>query len=116
LTVTSACPRSSVRGWTGNGPGPAARAAAARAARALGSALADFVNLVGVSTVVLGGFYAELVDRLRDDVLTVLRERVLAAGLVELDVRAADAGEGAALTGGAREVLREIVADPAAWV
>ncbi|WP_277209422.1 ROK family protein [Isoptericola croceus] len=92
-----------------------ARDALHRAGRALGSALADFVNLTGVSTVVLGGVYTELEPWLRDAVLAVLRERVLAAPFVELDVRAARAGQHAALSGGAREVLREVVADPVAW-
>ncbi|WP_407320665.1 ROK family protein [Isoptericola halotolerans] len=93
-----------------------ARDALRRAGRALGSALADFVNLTGVSTVVLGGVYTELEPWLRDDVVAVLRERVLAAPFAEPDVRAARASQHAALTGGAREVLREVVADPAAWV
>lgn len=92
-----------------------ARDALHRAGRALGSALADFVNLTGVSTVVLGGVYAELEPWLHDDVTAVLRERVLAAPFAEPDVRAARAGQHAALSGGAREVLREVVADPAAW-
>lgn len=94
----------------------AAREALHRAGRALGSALADLVNLVGVSTVVLGGVYTELVPWMRGDVVGVLGERVLAAPFVDLDLRAARAGERAALDGGAREVLREVVADPAAWV
>lgn len=92
-----------------------ARGALHRAGRALGSALADFVNLTGVSAVILGGVYAELEPWLRDDVVAVLRERVLAAPFVSLEVRAARAGAHAALSGGAREVLREVVADPAAW-
>lgn len=94
----------------------AARGAVQRAGRALGSALADFVNLLGVSTVVLGGVYTELEPWLRDEVLSVLGERVLAAPFVSLDVRAAEAGQYAALSGAAREVLREVVAHPAAWV
>lgn len=93
-----------------------AGAAVQRAGRALGSALADFVNLLGVSTVVLGGVYTDLEPWLRDEVLTVMGERVLAAPFVSLEVRAAQAGQYAALSGGAREVLREVVAYPAAWV
>ena len=86
------------------------------AGRALGSALADFVNLFDVSTIVLGGAYAELLPWLRADVEAVLDDRVLAAPFVELQVRAAQAGPRAALTGGAREVLRAVLSDPAAWV
>ncbi|WP_125776200.1 ROK family transcriptional regulator [Antribacter gilvus] len=91
--------------------------AAVRAAgRALGSALADFVNLVDVGTVVLGGLYTDLIPWLRDDVLAVLDERVLASPFVDLEVRPAAAGPHAALTGGAREVLRGVLSDPSAFV
>jgi predicted NBD/HSP70 family sugar kinase len=96
-------------------PAGRAGAAVARAGQALGSALADFVNLTGVSTVVLGGVYAELEPWLRHPVEAGLAERVLAAPFAPVEVRAAVAGEHAALTGAAREVLREVVADPVAW-
>jgi predicted NBD/HSP70 family sugar kinase len=86
------------------------------AGRALGSALADFVNLLDVSTIVLGGAYTELLPWLRADIEAVLADRVLAAPFVDLRVRAAQAGPQAALTGGAREVLRAVLADPASWV
>jgi predicted NBD/HSP70 family sugar kinase len=86
------------------------------AGRALGSALADFVNLLDISTIVLGGAYTELLPWLRADVEEVLADRVLSAPFVDLDVRAAQAGPQAALTGGAREVLRAVLAEPAAWV
>ncbi len=90
--------------------------AALPAGRALGSALADFVNLLDVATIVLGGAYTELLPWLRADVEAVLADRVLAAPFVDLEVRAAQAGPHAALTGGAREVLQAVLADPAAWV
>nr|WP_216645521.1 ROK family transcriptional regulator [Isoptericola halotolerans] len=100
----------------GGTPGGRARSAVDRAGQALGSALADFVNLTGVSTVVLGGVYTELEPWLRAEITAGLGARVLAAPFAPVDVRAARAGQHAALTGGAREVLREVVADPAAWV
>lgn len=93
-----------------------ADAAVLPAGRALGSALADFVNLLDVSTIVLGGAYTELLPWLRADVEAVLDDRVLAAPFVDLQVRAAQAGPQAALTGGAREVLQAVLADPSAWV
>ncbi|MGI5188222.1 ROK family transcriptional regulator [Promicromonospora sp. CA-289599] len=104
---------------TRDGAGPAGSGSAMStlpAGRALGSALADFVNLLDVSTIVLGGAYTELLPWLRADVEEVLADRVLAAPFVDLDVRAAQAGPQAALTGGAREVLQAVLADPAAWV
>ncbi|MFD6137799.1 ROK family protein [Isoptericola sp. NPDC056618] len=87
-----------------------------RAGRALGAALATFVNLVDVSTIVLGGAYAELFGWVGHVVGGVVEERALAAPFAPVDVRPAAAGPHAALTGGAREVLRSVVADPARWV
>ncbi|MEL7976665.1 ROK family transcriptional regulator [Isoptericola sp. F-RaC21] len=87
-----------------------------RAGRALGAALATFVNLVDVSTIVLGGTYAELFGWVGHVVGGVVEERALAAPFAPVDVRPAAAGPHAALTGGAREVLRSVVADPAQWV
>lgn len=87
-----------------------------RGGRALGSALATFVNLVDVSTIVLGGAYAELFGWVGHVVAGVVEERALAAPFAPVDVRPAAAGPHAALTGGAREVLRSVVADPAGWV
>lgn len=87
-----------------------------RAGRALGAALATFVNLVDVSTIVLGGAYAELFGWVGHVVGGVVEERALAAPFAPVDVRPAAAGPYAALTGGAREVLRSVVADPARWV
>ena len=94
----------------------AALATVQRAGRALGSALATFVNLVDVSTIVLGGTYAELFGWVGHVVAGVVEERALAAPFAPVDVRPAAAGPHAALTGGAREVLRAVVADPAVWV
>ncbi|MCK9794752.1 ROK family transcriptional regulator [Isoptericola sp. 4D.3] len=87
-----------------------------RGGRALGSALATFVNLVDVSTIVLGGAYTELFGWVGHVVAGVVEERALAAPFAPVDVRPAAAGPHAALTGGAREVLRSVVADPARWV
>jgi len=86
------------------------------AAAALGSALGDFVNLVDVGTVVLGGAYAILLPWLRDEVAIAINDRVLAAPYAPIEVRGAAAGSYAAMTGGAMEVLRDVLADPARWV
>jgi predicted NBD/HSP70 family sugar kinase len=95
---------------------PTALAAVSRAAGALGSALADFVNLVGVPTVILGGIFAELMPWIAADISTALAERVLAAPYTSVEVRCACAGQNAAVIGGAREVLRDVLAFPADWV
>ncbi len=95
---------------------PAAQAALERAASALGTALADFVNLVDVGTVVLGGAYTTLLPWMRDDVEATLADRVLSAPFAPVRVRGAVAGPYAAMAGGAREVLRDVLASPADWV
>ncbi|QZN86070.1 ROK family transcriptional regulator [Cellulomonas sp. C5510] len=93
---------------------------AARALRsagdALGVALANFVNLVDVETIVLGGIYAPLAPWLTDAVVAQLRSRVLAAAWEDARVGVAAGGSHAAMTGAAVVVLRAVADDPAAWL
>jgi predicted NBD/HSP70 family sugar kinase len=93
---------------------------AARALRgageALGVALANFVNLVDVETVVLGGIYAPLAPWLTETVVAQLRTRVLAAEWEDARVGVAAGGEHAAMTGAAIVMLRAVVEDPSAWL
>jgi predicted NBD/HSP70 family sugar kinase len=93
---------------------------AARALRsageALGVALANFVNLVDVETVVLGGIYAPLAPWLTDAVTAQLRSRVLASAWAQARVGVAAGGPHAAMTGAAVVVLRAVADDPAAWL
>ncbi|MGN7702799.1 ROK family protein [Cellulosimicrobium sp. 22601] len=95
---------------------PGALAAVERAGTALGSALADYVNLVDIDTVLLGGIYPALLPYLRSAADAELRTRVLAAPWTDVVLVPAPVGDHAALTGGAREVLRGVVEDPSAWV
>jgi len=83
---------------------------------ALGVALANFVNLVDVERVVLGGIYAPLAPWLTDAVVGQLRSRVLAAAWADARVGVAAGGEHAALDGAALVVLRAVADDPAAWL
>lgn len=87
-----------------------------RGGDALGMALANFVNLVDVERVVLGGIYAPLAPWLTDPVIAQLRTRVLAAAWEDARVQVAAGGPYAALTGAALAVLRTVVEDPSAWV
>ncbi|UKJ63813.1 ROK family transcriptional regulator [Cellulosimicrobium cellulans] len=95
---------------------PAALAVVEQAGTALGSALADYVNLVDIDTVLLGGIYPALLPYLRGAAEAELRTRVLAAPWTDVVLLPAPVGDHAALTGGAREVLRGVVEDPSAWV
>jgi predicted NBD/HSP70 family sugar kinase len=83
---------------------------------ALGVALANFVNLVDVERVVLGGIYAPLAPWLSDAVVGQLRSRVLAAAWADAQVGVAAGGEHAAMDGAALVVLRAVADDPAAWL
>lgn len=97
-----------------------ARAGDARALAALeeagtwlGIGLASAANLVNPRAVVLGGAYAPLADWLGPPVRRALRERVLASAWAPVEVVASDLGMAAAVRGGARLRLREVLADPA---
>jgi predicted NBD/HSP70 family sugar kinase len=92
-------------------------AAALRAGgRALGTALANTVNLIDVDTVVLGGIYAPLAPYLLPEIHRQLMARVLSHPWSPVTVQAAAATDYAALTGGAMTVIGEIVQDPNAWI
>ena len=61
---------------------PAAVAAFDVGSRALGTAIANAVNLIDVENVVLGGIYAELAEQLVPGIERVLRDRVLVRAVV----------------------------------
>ena len=90
-----------------------ARTAVLGAAEALGIALGACINIVDVSSVVLGGIFAPLVPYLSAPLLTELATRVLSSRWVDdLTVRASSGGLYAATTGGGLAVLGQAIADP----
>ena len=94
----------------------AALGSLASAARALGTALANAVNLVDVENVVLGGIYAPLAPYLIPGITEVLQTRVLSAPWSGLWVCAAEVRDYAALSGAASAVLSDVIDDPSAWL
>jgi predicted NBD/HSP70 family sugar kinase len=96
----------------GGETGERARAVVGRAGKALGTALSTLVNLLDLDTVLLGGVYATLAEDLRPTLEAELRTRVLASPWERIAVRAAPVSGYAALTGGARAVLRDLVQAP----
>lgn len=88
----------------------------ADAGQALGVAIANFVNLVDVDHIVLGGLYAPLEPYLFHAISEQLRARVLSAPWASVTLRAATVGARAAMVGGAQAILRRLIADPASWV
>lgn len=86
------------------------------AARALGTAIANAVNLIDVETVVLGGLYATLAGELVPGIERVLDQRVLAAPWSEMRVRSAVVRKAAAMTGAASAVLAQVIDRPSEWM
>ncbi len=97
-------------------PAAAALAAFEMGARALGTAIANAVNLIDVETVILGGLYALLADRLVPGIERILRDRVLSAPWSDMRVRPAVVRGGAAMTGAASAVLAQVIDNPSAWM
>ncbi|MGC5165812.1 ROK family protein [Luteimicrobium sp. DT211] len=93
-----------------------ARAVVGRAGKALGTALSTLVNLLDLDTVLLGGVYEALAEDLRPSLEAELRTRVLASPWERIAVRPAPVAGYAALTGGARAVLRDLVQAPVEYL
>lgn len=98
------------------GGDPRAVAALDGAAAALGTAVADAINLLDISDVVLGGQYAPLTDLLAPGVRAAAAERVLSAPWAPPTVRGTAVGELAAMVGAARRVLDRVLNAPQAWL
>ena len=82
---------------------------------ALGVALSNVVNITDVEEVVLGGIYAPLAEQVVGRVTAEMQDRVVSAPWSSPRIRPVSDGQAAARTGAALSVLREVVADPAAW-
>lgn len=84
-------------------------------AEALAHALGDALNLLDVDVVVLGGIYAPLFEDLHPLVAGPLNDAVLASRYAPITLHRAAVESHAALIGGAREVLRAVLAAPTRW-
>lgn len=87
-----------------------------RAGAALGAALSDYVNLIDIDTIVLGGIYAPLAPFLQPIISSTLKNKVLSAQWSDFTVVAAPVEFDAAPTGAARQVLRGVYEHPAQWI
>lgn len=90
--------------------------AVARAGWALGIAISDAMNLIDISSVVLGTGLAPLVPWLLPSLRREFETRVLAARFLDISVRGAPADPYPASTGGALRSLERVVAHPARWL
>lgn len=95
---------------------PRAVAAVESAGRALGSAIGDAINLLDVTTVVLGHRYADIADLLRPTLAEAFAHRALSAPWATPEIRASLSGELPSLMGAARQVTNAVLADPLAWL
>jgi predicted NBD/HSP70 family sugar kinase len=86
------------------------------AARALGVALSSVLNVLDISTVVLGGHLAETAELIRPTLEQHLRRRVISAPWLRPVVELAAPDEAPGATGAAFAVLDAVIDHPAGWV
>lgn len=91
-------------------------AALRRVGRAVGQALSAAMNLLDVGNVVLGGYLAECLPWLTDDLLAEVRARVLWGPYSPIEVTTVDDSPSRTARGAALASLTHIVNDPAAWL
>jgi predicted NBD/HSP70 family sugar kinase len=94
----------------------AAAKAVDAAARALGVALSSVLNVLDISTVVLGGHLAETAELIRPTLEQHLRRRVISAPWLRPVVELAAPDEAPGATGAAFAVLDAVIDHPAGWV
>lgn len=86
------------------------------AGRALGAALSDYINLIDIDTIVLGGIYAQLMDYLKPVIIDALKAKVLSAQWSNFQIIPAPVREGASTQGAAHQVLQGVYHAPTEWI
>ena len=84
----------------------------ARQRRILGTALANAVNVLNPSLVVLGGFLATVAESDPADLENAVRSQAVAAAFEEVSIRVAALGEDRLLIGAAEAALAPLLDDP----
>jgi predicted NBD/HSP70 family sugar kinase len=84
----------------------------ARQRRILGTALANAVNVLNPSLVVLGGFLATVAESDPADLENAVRSQAVAAAFEEVSIRVAALGEDRLLIGAAEAALTPLIDDP----
>lgn len=93
---------------------PEVRAEVDRQRRILATALANAVNVLNPSVVILGGFLATLAEQNLDGLREAVAEQAMAAAAEGLALRVAALGENRLLIGAAEAAFAELLADPGA--
>ncbi|MEO2135248.1 ROK family transcriptional regulator [Microbacterium sp.] len=83
-----------------------------RQRRILATALANAVNVLNPSTVILGGFLATILDQDADALQSAVREQAMAMNVEDLHLRAADLGPDRLLVGAAEIAFDALLTDP----
>ena len=83
-----------------------------RQRRILATALANAVNVLNPSTVVLGGFLATILEQDADALLAAVRDQAMAMNVEELQLRSAALGPDRLLVGAAEMAFEALLADP----
>jgi predicted NBD/HSP70 family sugar kinase len=87
----------------------------ARQRRILSTALANAVNVLNPSVVVLGGFLAMLAEHDAEDFAEAVREQSMPANAEDLEIRSAALAEDRLLIGAAESAFAELLSDPASF-
>uniref|UniRef100_UPI0013E32327 ROK family protein n=1 Tax=Microbacterium sp. CPCC 204701 TaxID=2493084 RepID=UPI0013E32327 len=93
--------------------GEAAADEVARQRRILSTALANAVNVLNPSVVVLGGFLATIADSDLDGLTALVRAQSMAANGDDLEIRVASLAEDRLLIGAAEAAFADLLRDPA---
>jgi predicted NBD/HSP70 family sugar kinase len=91
-------------------------AALDEAGSALGIAVASALNMLDLDRVVLGGIYGPLAPYLVPTVEREISARLVSAEWAQVSVRASTLSAGSAVLGAGQVVVREVLANPAAWI
>lgn len=83
-----------------------------RQRRILATALANAVNVLNPSTVVLGGFLATILEQDADALLAAVRDQAMAMNVEELQLRSAALGPDRLLVGAAEMAFDALLTDP----
>ena len=91
-------------------------AALDEAGSALGIAVASALNMLDLDRVVLGGIYSPLAAYLIPSVEREIQARLVSAQWAAVSVRASTLSAGSAVLGAGQVVVREVLANPVAWI
>jgi predicted NBD/HSP70 family sugar kinase len=84
--------------------------------RSLGLAIANALNILDLTTVVLSGYLAPIADELEPVIRETVERHALAIEAGPVSIERSDGIEDPALRGAARAALEQVFASPGAWI